>query len=85
MSIFTTGDLEKMKFDDPSSRTPAVRVFSAGLLNVQYDYVSVAYPNATTETYTFKTGGSSGTTVRVITVTYTDSTKENLSSAARTS
>lgn len=59
---------------------------ATGLLGeVAYDYVEVTYPSATSEVFTFKSGGSGGTTVRVITLTYTDSTKANLSSAARTS
>ncbi len=49
-----------------------------------YDYVSVAYPAATTETYTFKNGGSGGTTVATVTVVYTDSSKENLSTVTKT-
>lgn len=52
-------------------------------IDLAYDYVSVAYPNSTTETYTFKTGGSGGTTVRTVTVVYTDATKDNLSTVTR--
>ena len=48
------------------------------LVTEAYDYVSVSYPNATTETYTYKQGGASGTTVATITVTYTDSSKESV-------
>lgn len=53
------------------------------IINFQYDYVSVAYTDADTETYTFKTGGSGGTTVGTIVVNYTDSTKENISNVTR--
>lgn len=81
----TIEDLEYFKFDDRNSTSPAVRIINSGLLNVQYDYFEVSYPNAVTEVYTFKEGGASGTTVRVLTITYTDSTKENLQSGARTS
>lgn len=49
-----------------------------------HDYVSASYPNATTETYTYKTGGSGGTTVATVTVVYTDSTKSSLSSVTKT-
>jgi len=52
---------------------------------VSYDYLVVTYPDAVTEVYTFKTGGSGGTTVRVITIVYTDSTKASLSTVTRTS
>jgi hypothetical protein len=48
-----------------------------------YNYVGVAYPEDDTEVYTYKTGGSGGDTVATVTVTYTDSTKENVSSVAR--
>ncbi len=59
---------------------------ATGLLGeVSYDYVGVAYPDSVTETYTFKTGGASGTTVRVITIVYTSSAKTSLSSVTRTS
>lgn len=48
-----------------------------------HDYIGVAYA-ATTDTYTFKTGGSGGSTVATVVVTYTDSTKEFIDSVART-
>ena len=48
-----------------------------------YDYVGVAYPDTTTETYTFKSGGSGGTTEATITLVYVDSTKARLSSATK--
>jgi hypothetical protein len=54
-----------------------------GISIPEYDYVSAAYPNATTEVYTYKSGGSSGTTVATLTVIYTDSSKDNLSSVER--
>lgn len=57
---------------------------TSGLIDFAYNYISVAYPTSTTEVYTYKTGGSSGTTVATITVTYTDSTKANISTVART-
>jgi hypothetical protein len=61
-----------------------VRQFVEGLAIPKYDYVSVAYPDATTETYTFKTGGAGGTTVATVSVVYTDSTKESLSTVTKT-
>lgn len=53
------------------------------LVTVPFDYVGVAYPNSTTETYTYKTGGSGGTTVATVTVVYTDATKANISTITR--
>jgi hypothetical protein len=55
------------------------------LVTEAYDYIGVAYPEDDTEVYTYKKGGSDGTTVATVTVEYTDSTKENVSSVARTS
>lgn len=42
-----------------------------------YDYIDVA-ASGTTETYTFKQGGASGTTVRTITLEFTNSSREQL-------
>ena len=44
--------------------------------------IAVAYPNSTTETYTYKEGS---TTLFVLTVVYTDSTKASISTVTRTS
>jgi hypothetical protein len=48
------------------------------------DCVVVTTPNATTEVYTYKTGGTSGTTKLVVTTTYTDATKSQISTVVRT-
>lgn len=55
----------------------------AGFNIPKYDYIVVTYPIATTEVYTFKIGGSGGTTVGTLTVVYTDSTKVNLSTVTK--
>ncbi len=65
---------------------PAIKelqLAQAGLVLDAYDYISVAYPTATQEAYTFKTGGSNGFTVALVTVNYSDSTKSNLTEAFR--
>jgi hypothetical protein len=55
------------------------------LITSPYDYIAVAYPDTSTEVYTFKTGGSGGTTVGTITVVYSDAvTKQILSSVTKT-
>lgn len=63
--------------------TDALTAFGGGFNLPSYDYVSVAYPTATSEVYTLKSGGSGGSTVTTITLTYTDSTKASLSTAAK--
>lgn len=54
------------------------------LITVPFDYIAASYPTATTEIYTYKTSGSSGTTVGTVTVIYSDSTKNNITSVAKT-
>jgi hypothetical protein len=54
-----------------------------GLQIAPYDYLSVAYPDTVTEVYTYKTGGSGGTTVATLTTVYTSSSKEVLSSVTK--
>lgn len=76
----------KLVFDDqptPSKGGGGGRGSLGQLINFDYDYISVAYPNATTEVYTYKTGGSSGSLAGTLTVVYTDDTKENISSVTR--
>ena len=51
---------------------------------VEFDYIQASYPNSVTEVYTYKLGGSGGTTQAVITVVYTNASKKVFSSAART-
>lgn len=46
--------------------------------NVDYDFIDVQQTSATIETYVFKTGGSGGTTVQTIVLTYTSSAKTDL-------
>jgi len=53
------------------------------LIPTAYDYVSVAYPTATQEVYSFKSGGSSGTLIGTITINYTDATKANISDVTK--
>ncbi len=50
----------------------------------QADAITVEYPNSTTEIYKYRLGGVSGTILMTLTLTYTSSTKENLSSVVKT-
>lgn len=56
----------------------------AGLVILPYDYIAATYPSASSETYTFKTGGAGGTTVATVNILYTDSTKSVLTSVTKT-
>lgn len=67
-----------------TSAAGPVQVVTQGLALPYYDYVSVAYPAVDTETYTFKVGGSGGTTVNTVTIVYTTSSKEFISTVTKT-
>lgn len=62
--------------------TGSVKV-TQGFSLAAYDYVSLS-TGATTEAYTFKTGGSGGTTVGTITITYTDSNATTIANVTKT-
>lgn len=47
-----------------------------------YDYFAVSR-TSTTDEYTFREGGSGGTVVATVTITYTDSTKEDISNVVK--
>lgn len=56
----------------------------AGLVTLPYDYIAATYPSGSTERYTYKTGGSGGTTVATVDVVFTDATKTVLTSVTKT-
>lgn len=66
----------------------ARRVTAVGVGNllegVNYDFIKATYPTTSSETYTFRNGGSGGTITAVVTVTYTDDSKAILDSVERT-
>lgn len=67
--------------DDGSGRR-ALHVKSlAQLVSEKYDAIYAAYPDAVTEVYTYKCLGA---TVATVTVVYTNSTKDVLTSVVRT-
>lgn len=63
-----------------------VRTFNAGpnapVFN--YDYIAVTYPVNTTEVYTYRLGGAGGTIQATLTVVYTSSSKNDLSTVTWT-
>jgi len=68
------------RFDPTTKR---LKVDGGGIGLPSWDYVSLVQAS-TTDTYTFKTGGSGGTTVATVVLTFTDSTKQTLSNVTRT-
>lgn len=62
----------------------SVDLKNIGLFNLPYDTVLVAYPSSTVEEYQSYVGGPTGTPVQLVTVTYTDNTKNAIQSVVRT-
>lgn len=82
-----TKDLENLKFIEKPNGQVAVRVYSVGgdiLGGIDWDAISVAYPNATTEVFSYYSGGLAGSLEATVTVVYTSSSKEDISTAERT-
>lgn len=50
----------------------------------EFDTITVTYPDSVTETYTHRKGGLSGAVSFVITLVYSDASKNTLVSATRT-
>lgn len=66
-----------------TANTTAWLMKSLGAPVFAFDYSSLAQA-ATTDTWTFKSGGSGGSTVQTITITFTDSSKTTISNVAWT-
>lgn len=65
--------------------TSGTQVNAAGMNIPTYDYVAMVLSvGNTVETYTFKTGGSGGTTVATVAIVYTDNTRAVVSTVTRT-
>ena len=72
-------DREQDKFQEVEGLT-TVRVIPFGGLQIPStaNFIGVTYPTSTTEVYTYKEGGSLGTTLKVVTVTYLDDSKDQI-------
>lgn len=72
---------EYQNFSDNGDGTTSrfIKVVGSGI-TFKWDAFSVAYPNTTTEIYSFFEGGLSGTLKGTATIVYTNASKESLSS-----
>lgn len=75
---------EYQKFVEVGSQVAVNTKSLTGMVTESYDYIAVTYPTSSSEQYVFKTGGSGGTTVATVVVTYTSSAKTDLSSVEKT-
>ena len=75
-------DRERDKFLEAHDGETAVRVLLSEAMRApaNSDAATVDYPSSTQEVYSFRSGGVAGSILRTLTVNYTDSTKENISS-----
>ena len=64
----------KKAFDE-TDNTILTKSSGGTLVTEHFDYISAAYPDSVTEVYTYKTGGSGGTTVATVTTVYTTAAK----------
>lgn len=62
----------------------SVELKNIGLFNLPYDTVGVSYPSSSVENYQTYLGGLGGTPVQLVVVTYTDNTKNAITSVVRT-
>lgn len=79
-------DRERDKFFETGDGKTAVRVGGVGsfLDGITYDSLSAAYPNATTEVYSYFEGGLAGTLKAIVTVVYVNSDKDDVLTVVRT-
>lgn len=74
----TTGDSMTVRPDGN-----ATVITSNTLITDPFDYISAQYPVPNVEIYTYRFGGVGGTIIGVITVTYTDATKQLITSVSK--
>ena len=80
-------DREQGKFrdaGDPTASRVAVNLEGAFQAPNATDAITVTYPSSTVEVYAFRSGGVSGTILMTLTVTYTNASKNFISSVVRT-
>lgn len=62
-----------------------IRSYPPNAMNLKpFDYVSMAISPDTTETYTFKSGGSGGAVTNTVVIVYTSNTRADISTVTKT-
>ena len=77
------GETARFKVNDHNGGLMVSDAGGGSLWTLPYDYISAAYPDAVTEVYTSKQGGSGGSIQEVVTVVYTDSSKDRIQTVTR--
>ena len=76
------GQVIKASYDETKGSFK-VEPASGQLITEKFDFIGADFPDSVTETYTYKSGGASGTTVATVTVVYTSSAKIAVSSVTK--
>lgn len=76
-----TGQQEYLKSTNHALNVSLISGGSVGLFTIPYDEIDATYPDSTHEVYVSKL---SGVTQQTVTITYTDSTKNFISTVVRT-
>lgn len=79
----TAGDNHTVQVDSSGVVQVSGTISVGGIGIPAWDYMTLTQASLT-DTYVFKTGGSGGTTVATVTITYTDSSKNTISTVAKT-
>ena len=77
--MFNRADNQADVYDKNGNLAKAQRTFNT-ILSSDWDSFTVAYPDTTTEVYSFKDGL---TVIKTVTIVYTDATKDLISSVTR--
>lgn len=72
------GEAPVYLYANPSTHHLLVEVAGSLVAGTDYDFIDVQQTSPTVETFVYKLGGSGGTTVRTVVVTYTSSTKADI-------
>lgn len=89
LSISTNTNEERKFVEQGGQVAIAVTGASGGSLTagsfwtLDYDTVTVAYPDTVTDVFSSRVGGAGGSVQEVVTIIYVDSTKEELVSVVR--
>jgi hypothetical protein len=77
---------EYEKFFETSDGSTGIRVGAFGGFSAPTgtDTITATYPSSVVEVYQYRSGGVSGTILMTLTVTYTNTTKEFISSVVKT-
>lgn len=84
IALGQTTEANSLPITIASDQSPVQTLEQTGLLPVEYDAVTYTNTSSTVDTYQYYTGGTGGTLVATVTITWTNSTKTVLVSAVRT-